>query len=438
MDNHSAGFFMDMSIKSSYNNCLSRMYGLRRFGIKLGLDTIRCILEGLGNPQDTYSCIHVAGTNGKGSIASSIASVLNASGYKVGLYTSPHLVSFNERICINNTPVSDENVVKACKAVNSVHYGSREPTFFEFATAMALHEFGQQNVDWAIIETGMGGRLDATNVIQPLVSVISNISVEHRMYLGNTIAQIAGEKGGIIKDATPVVIGAKQPAAVAVLENIAKRRLAPCYRYGKDFYVRRDKKGTFAYYGMETVWRDMQTSLMGEHQIDNAALVLAVCEILNKSSVDIPVGKIKDGLMKTSWPGRLEIVSTSPFILLDGAHNLAAAKKLSAFLSKQLPGRHITLVLGILDDKPYASMLRCLLPVCNSLILTCPEIDRGVEPQKLYNAASSIISDIQIIPEVGKAVSRAIETLPPDGAVCIAGSLYVVGEAKEALEEYSF
>jgi dihydrofolate synthase/folylpolyglutamate synthase len=425
-----------MSINLSYNDCLSSMFRLGRFGIKLGLDTIRCILEGLGNPQNTYSCIHVAGTNGKGSIASYLATILHASGYKVGLYTSPHLVSFNERIRINNAPVSDECVVESFEAVKKVHHGSREPTFFEFATAMALYEFGKQHVDWAVIETGMGGRLDATNIIQPLISVISNISVEHTMYLGHTIAQIAGEKGGIIKDAVPVVIGVKQPSAVKVIEDISKNRSASCYRYGKDFYVKRSKKGTFAYYGMETVWRDMQTSLAGEYQIDNAAIALAVCEILCKAAADIPEHTIREGLMKTRWPGRLEIVSTSPLIILDGAHNLAASRKLASFLSKQLAGRHITLVLGILDDKPYAAMLRCLLPFCNKLILTRPDIDRAIEPEKLFNVAKSLVSDIQIIPEVGNAVCYAIKNVPADGAVCIAGSLYVVGEAKKKIEHH--
>lgn len=426
-----------MNIKSSYNDCLDRMYSLRRFGIKLGLDTIRLILEGLGNPQKACTFIHVAGTNGKGSIASYIASVLNVSGYKVGLYTSPHLVNFNERICIDNIPVSDENVVEAYKAVNSVESGSRESTFFEFATAMALYEFEKQNVDWAVIETGMGGRLDATNIIQPAISVISNISIEHKAYLGNTIASIAGEKGGIIKDFTPVVIGARQPSALSVLEDIAKKRSAPLYRYGKDFHVRRNKKKVFTYYGIDSVWRDMKTSLIGEHQIDNAAIALAACEILSKSSSDISVEKIKDGLIKTRWPGRLEVVSTSPFIILDGAHNLAAIKKLSEFLSEKIKDRNITLVLGILDDKPYTSMLSSLLPVCDRLILTCPEIDRAVEPQKLYKTAVKIVPDIKIIPQVSRAVAHAIETVPHNGVVCVAGSLYVVGEAKEFLEERS-
>ena len=199
-----------MTDNSPYNSCLKEMYGLRRFGIKLGLDTIANILDVLGNPQKNFPCIHIAGTNGKGSIASSLSTILNLSGYKVGMYTSPHLVKFNERICINNIPVLDEEVVESFAAVKNLHSEDREPTFFEYTTAMALYVFAKHKVDWAIIETGMGGRLDATNIIEPEVCVISNISKEHQAYLGNTIHEIAGEKGGIIKENIPIVTGVKQ------------------------------------------------------------------------------------------------------------------------------------------------------------------------------------------------------------------------------------
>jgi dihydrofolate synthase/folylpolyglutamate synthase len=174
-----------MSTKESYNNCLKNLYSLRRYGIILGLDIIGNILKGVGNPHNNFNTIHVAGTNGKGSIASALSTILHKAGYKVGLYTSPHLVRFNERICVNNHPVSDENVVAAYRAVKSAHHGSREPTFFEFTTAMAFYEFGRHNVEWAVVETGMGGRLDATNIITPALTIVTNISLEHKLYLGN-------------------------------------------------------------------------------------------------------------------------------------------------------------------------------------------------------------------------------------------------------------
>jgi len=392
-------------------------------------------MEGLGNPQDEYLCIHVAGTNGKGSIASALATILHLSGYKVGLYTSPHLVHFNERICINNRPIGNDEVLQSYKAVRGVHHAAREPTFFEYATAMALYEFGRQKVDWAVIETGMGGRLDATNIITPVLSIISNISLEHQMYLGSTIAKIAGEKGGIIKKQTPVVTGVHQKSAIAGLKKIASVKSAPFYRLGSDFRVRRNKQGKFTFLGIENIWRNVQTGLLGNHQIENAALVLAACELLSRNKAGISFKNIKDGLSQNKWPGRLEIVSTSPFILLDGAHNLVAARNLARFISENLTDRNITLVAGILDDKPYAAMLRCLLPLCSRAILTRARIDRALPPEKLHAVANEILADIQICPDVCRAAKRAIETASPHDAICIAGSLYVVGEAKEAFDK---
>ncbi len=409
------------------------MYGLHRFGIKLGLDLISDILFKLDNPQNTFSAVHVAGTNGKGSIASAIAAVLYHAGFKVGLYTSPHLVRFNERIQINHQEVSDEDVVIAHEAVKSVRPGFREPTFFEYTTAMAFYLFAKYQVDWAVIETGMGGRLDATNIIQPAVSVISNIGLEHQMYLGRTIAQIAFEKGGIIKNSTPVVIGAKHKEAVRVLREIAFSRFAPFYRLGEHFKVRRQPQERFSVLSMDHIWKNLRTSLAGSHQVDNAGVALAVCEILRRNNVLLEFPAIQKGVESFSWPGRLEFIKGAPDILMDGAHNLMAAKILAKFLAEKIKDRHITLVIGILDDKPYATMLRTLIPWCRRIILTQPKIDRSIPVQKLLTAVCALGRDAEIIPDVGQAVHHARQTAPRDGVVCITGSLYVVGEAKEAL-----
>ena len=220
---------MKMSSKTSYDKCLETLYSLRRYGIILGLDVIRNILRKLEDPQNNFKTIHVAGTNGKGSIASTLSTILIHAGFRVGLYTSPHLIRFNERICINNHPISDENIVAAYEAVKAVHLGSREPTFFEFSTAMAFYEFGRCNVDWAVVETGMGGRLDATNVINPDLSIISNVSLEHKLFLGNTISDITREKGGIIKNRVPIVTGVTQKHAVSILKSIAESQSAPLF-----------------------------------------------------------------------------------------------------------------------------------------------------------------------------------------------------------------
>jgi len=372
------------------------MYRLRRFGIILGLDTIRHILVGLKNPQDRFKTIHVAGTNGKGSISSALATILKLAGYKVGLYTSPHLVRFNERICINGAEISDENVVKAYQAVRKVHTGDREPTFFEFSTAMAFYEFGRQKVDWAVIETGMGGRMDATNIIMPEVSIISNISLEHQSYLGNTISEIAGEKAGIIKKNIPVITGVSQKAAISALNEAAEKNSAPLYLFRKDFRVRRNKDGSFHYFGIQNQWKTMRTALSGSYQVDNAALVLGASEILNQSGANLSEDIIRQGLSENRWAGRLEVVRTSPYVILDGAHNLDAAKHLAAFLSGQLSGKNITLVVGILDDKPYEAMMAALLPVCKKVIITQPDIDRAMPPKKLYDIAKLGVKRVTI------------------------------------------
>jgi dihydrofolate synthase/folylpolyglutamate synthase len=421
----------------AYNNCLNSMYGLKRFGIKLGLTTVKNILSALHNPQNNYSCIHVAGTNGKGSVASALASILQEAGYKTGLFTSPHLVTFNERIRINNRLISNRNVVESYNAVKNIHEGSREPTFFEFSTAMALYEFSKEKVDWAVIETGMGGRLDATNIIKPAISIITNISIEHKAYLGNTIEKIAGEKGGIIKRGVPVITGAKQKNAISLLKKIAGGKRAPFYLYGKDFKTRRNKGESFTYYGIENIWPGMQTGLNGSHQIENAALALAACEMLGRK-IDLPVEKIRNGLLKINWPGRLEVVSASPYIILDGAHNQGAARALSRFLSEKFSGRKITVITGMLDDKPYPVMLKNILSAASRAILTKPVIDRALEPEILYEASKGIIKNIKIIPDVKEAIDYAVRTASKNEVICITGSLYVVGEAKAAFSNLTF
>lgn len=410
------------------------MYRLHRFGIKLGLDTIKRLLKGLGNPHEQYRMIHVAGTNGKGSIASTLAHILTLAGNQVGLYTSPHLVHFNERIRIDHAPIENEAVIRAYEAVKRVPAGTREPTFFEFATAMALYEFSRRSVDWAVIETGMGGRLDATNIITPELSIITNISLEHREYLGRTIAAIAREKGGIIKGKTPVVTGARQKKAVEVIKQIAAEKHAPLFRQTEAFKVRRSAGNKCTYFGMDHVWRNVKLKMAGTHQVDNAALVMAGCEVLINSGVQISTDTIRKGIATHQWTGRLEIVQQAPLVILDGAHNLIAARALGNYLSDAIIDRKLTLVVGILDDKPYQGMLKALLPHCSRVIVTQPVINRALPTEKLAAFARKIFPEVMTIPKVADAVKYALESTPPKDAVCIAGSLYVVGEAKSALE----
>ena len=422
--------------RMAYQRCLKEMFGLHRFGIKLEMDTIRFMLQGLGNPHQAFRSIHIAGTNGKGSIAAMLSHIFQATGLRVGRYTSPHLETFNERICINNKPIKNHEVVSAYEKVRALAPPKRHPTFFEFTTAMAMYEFARQNVEWAIIETGMGGRMDATNIIQPEVSIITNISLEHKAYLGRTIGAIAGEKAGIIKQEIPVITGVRQKSALRAICEAACRVNAPVYRMGKDFSVRRQPDRSFSFNGRETTWRKMTIELLGHHQIQNAGLALAACETLYlRKRAPIDEASIRAGLKRTTWPGRLEMALASPLVILDGAHNLMAARFLAKYLKTHLGGRRLTLVIGILDDKPYKQMLKDLAGCCDRIIVTQPAIERAIPADILAREARRTSSKVEVIANVGEAAKYALQTCRTEDAICVAGSLYVVGEAKTALKK---
>ena len=428
--------------KNSYQACLDKIYKLGRFGIKLELDTIANILKLLNNPQKNYHLVHVAGTNGKGSTATYIASILRKAGFKTGLYTSPHLVKFNERISIDGENISNDQVVEAYEAVNAVDIGKRKATFFEIATAMGFYHFSKKKVDWAVIETGMGGRFDATNIIKPQVSVITNLSIEHTDYLGNTIKDLAKEKGGIIKENTPVVTGVSQPSGIFVIQQVAKEKSSDLFIYKKHFSTRKNpRQDTYTYNGLTKRFNHLIKPLPGEHQKENLSLALAACELIFKKfkkaddRYHLNEALIKKGLAAAKWPGRLEHVMEKPLVILDGAHNLQAAKVLGKYLSSTLKNRKLTLVIGILDDKPYEKMLKNLVPCAQNIIITKAKIDRSLEPSVLKKAAQQFTKHpINIIEDVKEAVSHAINTSNDKDAVCIAGSLYVAGEAKEKLD----
>ncbi len=476
-------------IPPSYEACLEEMFALGRFGIKLELDTIAGILKRLGSPEKRFKAIHIAGTNGKGSIASYLASILNHSGIQTGLYTSPHLIRFNERFVVNGTMVSDKEIVEAYLAVKSADIGERQATFFEITTAMAFHLFAAKGVTWAIIETGMGGRLDATNILKPELTIISNLSIEHTDYLGDTLEAIAGEKAGIIKTKTPLITGVSQPSALSVIEKIAAKHSAPVYKNSTHFSASRcpssigsapefTKPEThFDYNGIDSTWQSMVIALPGPHQIDNASLALAACEVLikqakssqkNSELTAITEKNIRAGLLKTSWPGRLEYILHDPTVIIDGAHNLQAAENLGIYLQEkkqamgQFPDQYtpsnvaptqqsietdsslemgnkasrFIFILGILDDKPYEEMLKYIIPAADHLIFTKAKINRSLEPDQLQDAAKAIVKDVkmEVVPDVADAVTHALKIAGKADLICIAGSLYVAGEAKEKIQ----
>jgi dihydrofolate synthase/folylpolyglutamate synthase len=427
-----------MTSHDEYESCLDTMYALGRFGIVLGLSTMERILEKLGNPHKDVISIHVAGTNGKGSVASTLSHILHQSGYKTGLYTSPHLVSFNERIMIDSEEVSNEDVIESYRAVEAANTGERSATFFEISTAMAFYLFRKRRVEYAVIETGMGGRLDATNIISPALSIITNISLEHKSYLGSTLSDIAYEKAGIIKAGAPVITAVDQDKVISVIKKTAQEKSAPLYVYRQDFKVRRKKQeGCFTYYGMNNIWQDMRVELKGKHQVDNGALALAACEILKTVADKISERTIRMGLKATLWPGRLEVVSQNPLTMVDGAHNLMSIHKLSDYLEESHPDKKITLVTGVLDDKSYSAMFKRLLPLCSSVILTQAKTERAIEPEKLFQVAKDLCNDVTIINDIPEAIRHAERKTSAGDMICISGSLYVVGEAKAFFDERS-
>ncbi len=418
----------------SIDDHLSALYRLRRFGIKLGLASISRLMRGLGNPQDRFSSIHIAGTNGKGSIAAFLSSVLAHGGYKVGLYTSPHLVRFNERIQINGRPISDKDVARVAEVVQRIYTQGEPPTFFECATAMAFYHFASEKVDWAVLETGMGGRYDATNVVHPEVSIISNISMEHQEYLGNTLAKIAREKAGIIKKNAGIVTGTRQKSALKVIEQVATEKEVPLYRLGKEIRIRKNKEGSFTYLGIGRRWPQVKIGMIGDHQVTNAALALGALELLQKKGVYLTDEAVYEGLAATRWPGRLEVFSRKPFILLDGAHNPSAVRTLKKFLENSFSSRRLTMVVGVLEDKAWKPMLRNLAGVAHRIILTRPQYERAADPHKLASFLRPLKQDLVVIPKLSDAISFALEETSTADAVCITGSLYTVGDARAYLQ----
>ena len=423
---------------TSYEQCLDRIYKLGRFGIKLELDTIRNILRFLNNPQKNYHIIHVAGTNGKGSTATYMASILQQAGFKTGIYTSPHLVRFNERIAVDGIQISDADVVSVYEAVNAVDIGKRKATFFEIATAMAFYYFSKQQVEWAVIETGMGGRFDATNVIRPEVSVITNLSIEHTDYLGHTIKDLAREKGGIIKPGAPVVTAVSQPSGIKVIEKTAQKNNAPLFQFKKGFSIRKTPgKGTYNYQGIHETFNRIVKPLPGEHQRENLSMALAAMELVfdrfktKDKRYTLDQDLVEKGLAAAHWPGRLERVMENPLVILDGAHNLKAAQVLATYLKKIVTDKNLTLVIGILDDKPHEDMLKLLVPLARRVIVTQAKTDRSIPTGVIATSVQNFFSGkVEEIKDVKEAVSHAISTSSKEDAICIAGSLYVAGEAK--------
>ena len=413
---------------ASYQEALEYLYKLRKFGIKFGLSKTSNLLDALSNPQKGQKYIHIAGTNGKGSVAAICASILMETGLRVGVYSSPHLVRFTERFTINNKEITQEKATALIDELKKVIDKREPPTFFEAATAMAITYFAREKADIAIMETGMGGRLDATNVISPILSVITNISMEHEFYLGSTLRDIAGEKGGIIKKGVDVVTGAAQPAVLNVFKSICEEKEAPLLQVGKDIRYRlTDSK--FHYYGIKHRFNRLELGLKGHFQGRNAAIALAVIEVLEKKGFEVSSHDIREGLKNASWPGRMHVLGERPAILLDGAHNPAAIRALSGSIKTDFKYRRLILVLGVMEDKEIGQILRGIVPLSDYVIYTRPVYSRAADPEDLMAEAAFLKKPGEAIHCLTDALDRAKEIAGPKDLIVVCGSLFTVGEA---------
>jgi dihydrofolate synthase/folylpolyglutamate synthase len=375
--------------------------------MRFGLQNVSDLLQRLGHPQKKYPSILIAGTNGKGSTAVMLASMLQQSGLKVGLYTSPHLVDVRERIVVNSVQISrrDFNAV-----IGEIKDHVRKPvTYFEFLTAAAFLYFSRQRVDIAVCEVGLGGRLDATNVLRPLVSVITNIGLEHTAYLGKTLAAIAGEKAGIIKKDGVCVTAATRKQVLRVLQEVCDERQARFYRLGSDFIIKRLRDGSIAYEGRRRSIGRLTPPLQGRHQLSNLALALAVIEILEEKGYPACDTAVYRGLARTRWGARLETLHTHPLFLLDGAHNPDGIAALFHTLTHDFPGRRVLLIFGALADKNHRRMLEKMLPLADRIFLPPLATSRAVSPRDLAKDLQGGERIVQVCESVAAAVRQALK-----------------------------
>ena len=419
--------------QDAYRKSLDYLYRLEKFGMIFGLTQVEKILNAIGNPHKEIQAIHIGGTNGKGSTAAMMNSILQKEGYRVGLYTSPHLVRFTERIRVNGEEIGEEEVAvltqRMRKEIESA--GIIPPfTFFDFTTAMALHYFNQKLVDLAILEVGLGGRLDSTNVVDPLISIITNVAKDHEEYLGKTIWKIAREKAGIIKKRKPLITAAVQPQVLRLFSKICREKRASYFRVGKEFrYVWKGDQD-FDYEGLDRKLWGIHLNLKGFHQIINATTALGAMEVLNDLGYRVSTEAMVEGLREVDWPGRLEMVSASPRVILDGAHNPAGALALKESLRKEFQFQHLVLLVGIMKDKDSRSMLHLLAPLADYIILTKPHTERAAPPLLLKKALGRSRKKVEIEEDLKKAIDRGLFLTQEGDLLCITGSLYTVGEAR--------
>ena len=416
-----------------YDDSILWMYALEVETMDLKLTRVAHALELLGNPQNDFLSVHIAGTNGKGSTAAFIHSVLNMGGYRVGLFTSPHLVEFCERIRLGNRFISRREVVEAISIIRPTLVSAGvELTPFEMITVLAFYVFSRHEVDVAIVEVGLGGRLDATNVLSPLVSVITSVGLDHQQYLGSTLADIAREKGGIIKRGVPVVVGQMDTESSKVIEDIASRQNCRTVSHGIAFHSRGDVGSDFSYVGTEMCYERLRLGLKGRFQIRNASVAIAALECI-KDRFPVSPSAIRGGLKSVSYPGRFECVSSEPLVILDGAHNIQALRTLIEEVQLCYHDKRVCFLFGVMQDKTWGPMLSAIGKVAHRVVFTAVNQPRAENPGRLQAAFSrGVPSEVHY--GAVSACKQMLTTVDSADVLVVCGSLFLVGEVLPLFE----
>lgn len=418
-----------------FSDQLEKLYARRRFGIKPGVDRVAKLLELLGNPEKQFRTIHVVGTNGKGSTSTFLSSILSVSGYKVAQFSSPHLVRFSERFKINGKEYSSEKFSTILDKV--LKAAPVDATFFEITTALAAYIFCDEGVELAVMEAGMGGHSDATAVFNGEMTIITPISLDHMAYLGATVQDIAREKAGIIKPET-VVITASQPDIVQhEIESICKERNSRLQIYGKDFFAEWNSDSTLNYKGLSRNFAQLKLGIAGRFQSINASLALAAAEELVRSGLNIEQSSFIEGVNSAYWPGRMELISGTPRLLLDGAHNPGGSSALADALKDYTYSR-LLLVTGVCDDKDFEQIYKPLIPIADMIYTVTPAIERALKSDKLRQFFSNMGVVAEECSSVIDGISRARAFASENDLILVCGSLFVVGEVKAWLEKVPY
>jgi dihydrofolate synthase/folylpolyglutamate synthase len=415
----------------NYKDIETYLFNSRVKGMKFSLEPIQALMDRLNHPYRAFPSIHIAGTNGKGSTAAILESVLRAAGYQTGLYTSPHLVDMRERIIIRGKPISKKEVIETIRFLGS-HIEATHVSFFEILTAMAFLYFAKNKIDIAVLETGLGGRLDATNVIHPVLTLLTEIGKDHTKILGKNLKSITEEKAGILKPDVLCISGTKRDMVKNTLIQIKKEKQVPFLFLENEVDVQNvrltDDGSWFDYLSGPSVYKNLYLKLLGEHQISNAALALMAVDTLRKKGWTVSEEAIRKGLEAVVWPARLQMLQREPMLLLDSAHNPMGIKTLVKALTSIFKYHRLILVFGVLEDKEYRTMTRKIIPLADAVILTKPMSDRALDPEILSRLSVFNDKSVQVIPDIPAAWEKAIRMAQKDDLVCGCGSIFFVGE----------